>query len=65
MTPVFGLSEVRAKAHLRPFICRAACVGNDAGGADDNSPDAQERSEWKAFTLRSVAEAGAATPRRL
>jgi len=47
MSPVFGLSEVRAKAHLQPFICRAAYFGNNLGGADDNSLDAQEPDEVK------------------
>jgi hypothetical protein len=31
---------------------QAAWTGNGLGCADDNSPNAQERSEWKSFPLR-------------
>ena len=65
MTPVCGLSEVRAKAHLRPFIYRAAYVGNDAGGADDNSPDAQEPDEVKVSSPVLKQRRGRRRPRRL
>ena len=57
-----GRSEARTSVHLRKCICQTAYSGNGLGSTDDNSPDAQERSEWKSFTLRFVAEAGAVMP---
>ncbi len=44
MTHVFGRSESQLP---QKYICQAALSGNGLGGANDNSPDTQERSEGK------------------
>ncbi len=44
MTHVFGRSESQLPQRC---ICQADPSGNGLGGADDNSPDTQERSELK------------------
>jgi hypothetical protein len=61
MTHVLDVVKLGTYVHLQSFICQTAHSGNGLGCADDNSPNIQERSEWKSFTLRFEAEAERAT----